>query len=171
MSLSRGVCACVAVAVVGAAGASAARPGPVNDGTLTVRDGRAATQLRLKGSVIGRIANGRIAVTSSPFGTTSAVVRGWEKRQFNGATTVYIGKNIRFRVGDARRFTVRLTGKGLNYSAVGRGDGWLDGWGDPAAGVFFDGSFSLNGDAYRSLPDLRTTFELQAPPPPPGIRG
>jgi hypothetical protein len=171
MNLSRGVLLCFALALLGAAGASAGRPGPVSDGTLTVRDGRAATLLRLKGSVIGRIGNGRIAVTPSAMGTTMVVVRGWEKRQFSGATTVYIGKNIRLRVADDRRFTVRIQGKGLNYTAVGRGDGWLDGWGDPAHGVFFDGAYSLNGDAYRSLPDLRTKLDLLAPPPQPGTRG
>jgi hypothetical protein len=151
-------------------GANAARQ-PMQDGTLTVRDGRAGTLLRLKGSVIGKVGNGRIAVTPSAMGTTTAVVRGWEKRQYAGLTTVYIGKNLRFRVADDKRFNVKLTGKGLNYSAVGRGDGWLDGWGNPAAGIFFDGTYSLNGDAYRSLPDGKTTFELRTLAPTPGNRG
>ncbi len=170
MSLSRGVLLCVGVATLAVGAASAARA-PMEDGTLTVRDGRAATQLRLKGSVIGKVGNGRIAVTPSVMRTTTAVVRGWEKRQFNGLTTVYIGKNIRFRVADDKRFNVKISGKGLNYSAVGRGDGWLDGWGNPTAGIFFDGTYSLNGDAYRSLPDGRTTFELQTVGSPSGTRG
>jgi hypothetical protein len=159
------------MALLAAAGASAGRPGPVDDGTLTIRDGRGVTQLRLKGAAIGRIGNGRIAVTPSAFGTTTVVIRGWERRQNSGLTTVYIGKNIRFRVADDRIFTVKLTGKGLNYSAVGRGSGWLDGWGDQAAGIFFDGSYSLNGDAWRSLPDGRTKFDLQTVPSAPGTRG
>jgi hypothetical protein len=170
MSLFRGVLLCVGAAIFAVGGANAARQ-PMQDGTLSVRDGRGVTLVRLKGSVIGKVGNGRIAVTPSALGTTTAVVRGWEKRQFNGLTTVYIGKNIRFRVADDKRFNVRLTGKGLNYSAVGRGDGWIDGWGNPSAGIFFDGAYSLNGDAYRSLPDARATFELRTLPPAPGIRG
>ena len=29
------------------------------------------------------------------------------------------------RIADDRRFTVKLAGKGLNFSAIGRGDGWM----------------------------------------------
>ena len=54
----------------------------------------------------------------------------------------------------------------LNFSAVGRGDGWMDGYGDPEDGVFFDGSYSLNGTDYPTLPNERMRFELAAPPGP-----
>ncbi len=63
-----------------------------------------------------------------------------------------------------RRFVVRITGSKINFSAVGRGDGWLDGWGNPAKGVYFDGSYSLNGDAYKSIPDVRGPIQLSALP-------
>ena len=147
------------------AAADAARP-RVEDGTLSVRDGRAAIQLRMKGSVIGRLAKGRLTVTGSPAATTTAIVRGWESRQrdVNGRTVTYIGAGMRFRIADDKRFNVRLTGKGLNFSSVGRGDGWMDGWGDPSAGVFFDGSYALNGVEFPSVPNERTRFELAAPP-------
>jgi hypothetical protein len=156
----------VTVAVIAgslAGSALAANPNRPEDGTISVRDGRANIQLRMKGSIIGRLGNGRVAVTDSADGAT-IVVRGWENRDFLGRTTVYKGTNIRFRVADDKRFAVKLSGKGMNFSAVGRGDGWMDGWGDPEGGVFFDGSYSLNGVDFPSLPNERTRFELAAPP-------
>jgi hypothetical protein len=145
-----------------AATASAVRP-PVEDGTLSVRDGRATVTLRMKGSVIGRLAKGSLTLTDSPDGAT-IIVRGAEDEvPISGRTTVYSGKNIRFRIADDRRFVVKVAGKGLNFSAVGRGDGWIDGWGDPEGGVFFDGSYSLNGTDHPTLPNERTRFELSAP--------
>jgi hypothetical protein len=77
---------------------------------------------------------------------------------------VYSGRNIRFRIADDRKFTLRINASKINFSAVGRGDGWLDGWGDPDRGVYFDGSFSLNGDAYKSIPDERDPLVLSALP-------
>jgi hypothetical protein len=145
-----------------AATASTLRP-PVEDGTLSVRDGRATVTLRMRGSVIGRLAKGRLTVTDSPDGAT-IIVRGEEDEvPISGRTTVYSGRNIRFRIADDRRFVVKVAGKGLNFSAVGRGDGWMDGWGDPESGFFFDGSYSLNGTDHPTLPNERTRFDLSAP--------
>lgn len=145
--------------------ASAQRPGPVEDGTLSVRDGRATIQLRMKGGVIGRFARGQLKVTESLGDTSTIVVRGAEKvRSTSTRTTVYSGKNIRFRIADDRKIVVTISATKINFSAVGRGDGWLDGWGNPSAGVYFDGSFSLNGDEYRSIPDHRAPIELSALP-------
>jgi hypothetical protein len=153
-----------AVALAIAAAAAASRPPPLEDGTLSVREGRATIQLRMKGSVIGRLVKGRLIVTDSAGGAT-IIVRGEEDEvPITGRTTLYSGKNIRFRIADDKRFVVKLAGKGLNFSAVGRGDGWIDGYGDPGGGVFFDGSYSLNGTDYPTLPNERTRFELAAPP-------
>jgi len=153
-----------ALGVSAFAGAAAAGRPPLQDGALSVRDGRANIMLKMKGSTIGRIGNGRLVVTDSPAGATIVVRGAGREHPVNGNTTVYSGTNIRFRVADDRRFSLKIAGKGLNFSAVGRGDGWIDGWGDPAGGVFFDGSYSLNGEPYRSLPDERTRFDLAAPP-------
>jgi hypothetical protein len=174
MRLARGlVVAVVAAASLAAAvGATAARP-VAEDGTLTVRDGRGALLVRLKGSVIGRLAKGTLTVTDSADGAT-IIVRGADKppRDVNDRTTVYTGTNIRFRVADDKRVAVRLDGKGINFSAVGRGNGWMDGLGDPADGIFFDGSYSLNGGPYHSIPDERTPFDLiLSPPGSAGTRG
>jgi len=146
-----------------AAVATGAR-GPVEDGTLSVRDGRATLTLRMKGGVIGRFARGKLTVTDSPVDGGTVVVRGAEReRNLSDRTTVYSGSNIRFRIMDDRRFVVKIHAAKINASAVGRGDGTLDGWGDPEAGVFFDGTFSLNDDGYRSIPDGRVHFDLASP--------
>ena len=141
---------------------------PVEDGTLSVRDGRATIQIRMKGGVIGRFARGTLTVTDSLDEDTNIVVRGAERARYpNERTTVYSGKNIRFRITDDRRFVVKINASKINLSAVGRGDGWLDGWGDPEEGIFFDGSYSQNGEEYQSIPDLRESFELAASPSSP----
>jgi hypothetical protein len=146
------------------AASAAAGRAPAEDGTLSVRDGRAAIVVRMKGSVIGKLKKGRLVLTEPVVADMTVVVRGAEdERDLPNRTTVYSGTNIWFRIADDRRFTVRLEGKGLNFSAVGRGRGWMDGWGDPAGGVFFDGSYSLNGTDYPTLPNERTAFELSAP--------
>jgi hypothetical protein len=147
------------------AAASGMRPGPVEDGTLSVRDGRATIQLRLKGGVIGRFGRGKLTVVDALGGTSRVVVLGvYTTRSPNERTTVYTGRNIRFRIADDKKFVVRINASKINFSAVGRGDGWLDGWGNPDKGIYFDGSFSLNGDAYKSIPDKRDPFQLSALP-------
>jgi hypothetical protein len=159
----------LALAVGSLAAATAAavpkRP-PSQDGTLSVRDGRASVVMKMKGSIIGRLAKGSLTVTD-PGADATVIVRGAESERYpTEKTTVYAGKAIRFRVADDRRVTVKVTGKGINFSAVGRGDGWIDGWGDPGGGVFFDGAYSLNGEDYASLPNERMRFELAAPATP-----
>jgi hypothetical protein len=147
------------------AAASGMRPGPVEDGTLSVRDGRATIQLRLKGGVIGRFGRGKLTVIDALGDTSTVVVRGAERVSSpNDRTTIYTGRNIRFRIADEKKFVVRINASKINFSAVGRGDGWLDGWGNPDKGVYFDGSFSLNGAAYKSIPDERDSIQLSALP-------
>jgi hypothetical protein len=154
--------------LLAAAAATAARGPGAEDGTLTVRDGRGTIALKLKGSIIGRLTKGTITITEPADQTATIIVRGAERTRYpNELTTVYTGTNIRFRIADDRKIFLRLHGKGLNFSAVGRGDGWIDGLGDPSDGIFFDGSYSLNGGPYQSLPDERTRFELVMPPQPP----
>jgi hypothetical protein len=156
----------LSASLAAAVSATAARP-YTEDGTLTVRDGRGAMFVRLKGSIIGRLGKGALTVTESPDQAATVIVRGAERTRFlTATTTVYSGVNIRFRIAHNRRVSVRLNGKGLNFSAVGRGDGWMDGLGDPTAGIFFDGTYSLNGDPYQSLTDERTWFDLILPGPP-----
>ena len=158
------IAALTAGVLAAAATATVDRP-PLEDGTLSIRDGRATIQLRMKGSLIGRLTKGQIVVTDSPDAGATIIVRGAEsERSLSDRTTVYSGRNIRFRIADERTFVVRMNASKINLSAVGRGQGWLDGWGNRAAGVYFDGSFSLNGSPYKSIPDERDPIQLSALP-------
>jgi hypothetical protein len=162
------VVAALAVLSLAATAVAMAMRAPVEDGTLSVRDGRATIQLRMRGGIIGRFARGKLTVTDSLADDANIVVRGAEReRDVTERTTVYSGTNIRFRITDDRRFVVKINASKINFSAVGRGDGWLDGGGDPEDGIFFDGSYSLNGAEYESIPDLRERFELAASPSSP----
>ena len=149
--------------VLGAAPAEAAAPG---DGTLSVRDAKGLVQLSSRGTMIGRIANGKLTVTDpNPNDARRPIVLGAERRTVsrNQKTTIYSGKDIRLRVTGGL-VHVRFEGRGIHLSAVGRGRGLLDGTGDPAAGVFFDGVLSLNDEDYHSLPDALTAYDLVGPP-------
>ncbi len=157
--------ATTAVALAATTAVALGARGPAQDGTLSVRDGRATITLRMKGGVIGRFARGKLTVTDSLMNGGTVVVRGAEREvNISEKTTVYWGSNIRFRIMDDSRFVVKIHASKINVSAVGRGDGNLDGWGDPEGGVFFDGTFSLNDDAYRSIPDERVHFDLASSP-------
>jgi len=133
------------------------------NGTLSIREGRGVVQLDARGSMTGRL-NGRLTVTDTkPFDAKRAVVYGATKTIYrNAKTTVYQGKNVRFRLGGAR-FVIRMEGKAIFLSAIARGTGTVDGIGDPTANVFYDGVWSLNDEPYHSLPDDPTPFDLAAP--------
>jgi hypothetical protein len=160
------VLAAVAVLALAATAVATAVRAPVEDGTLSVRDGRAAIVLRMKGGVIGRFARGKLTVTDTiDDDASTVVVRGAEReRDLNNRTTFYSGTNIRFRISADKRIVVKIDGVKINLSAVGRGDGWLNGRGNPEEGIYFDGSYSVNGGEYKSLPDARFRFDLAAPP-------
>jgi hypothetical protein len=135
-----------------------------SNGTLSIREGRGAVQLDARGSMTGRV-NGKLTVTDpKPFDTKRPIVYGATKTTYrNAKTTVYQGKNVRFRLSSAR-FVIRMEGKAIFLSAIARGTGTLDGLGDPSANVFYDGVWSLNDEPYHSLPDTLTPFELAAGP-------
>jgi hypothetical protein len=115
--------------------------------------------------VIGRFGRGNLTVVDALGETSTVVIRGAEKvTSPNARTTVYTGRNIRFRIADDKRFVVKINASKINFSAVGRGNGWLDGWGNRAKGIYFDGSYSLNGGAYKSIPDVRNPIELSVLP-------
>ena len=135
----------------------------VSNGTLSIREGRGIVQLDARGSMTGRV-NGRLTITDTkPFDSKRPLVYGAKKTTYrNARTTVYQGKNLRFRLSGAR-FVIRMDGKAIFLSAIAHGTGMLDGAGDPTANVFYDGVWSLNDEPYHSLPDDPTPFELAAP--------
>jgi hypothetical protein len=137
---------------------------PVDNGTLSIRDGRGIVQLSARGSMTGRL-NGRLTVTDpKPYDSRRAVVYGARKTIYRSEkTTIYQGRNVRFRLIGAL-YQVKLDGKAIFMSAIGRGKGMVDGAGNIEADIFYDGVWSLNEEPYCSLPDDATTFELAAEP-------
>jgi hypothetical protein len=155
-------CLLVALAIPAAA---FSRPAPpAENGTLSIREARGIVQLNVRGSVSGRL-NGRLTVTDPrPYDARRPVVYGATRTTYrNERTTVFQGKNLRFRLIGAL-YQIRLQGKRMFVSAIGRGKGVLDGVGDVAENIFFDGVWALNDEPPKSLPDDPTPFELVAPP-------
>jgi len=139
--------------------AAQSQPAPQN-GTLWIREGRGIVELNARGSMTGRV-NGQISITDpKPYDSKRPVVYGATKTTYkNVRTTIYRGKNVRFRLIGAR-FELRIQGRAIFLSAIARGDGVIDGAGDPTANVFFDGTWSLNDSPPQSLPDTATPFDL-----------
>jgi hypothetical protein len=128
------------------------------DGTLSVKRGRGTVVLKLKGTVIGRVRNGRVQVKDfRPFDANDPKLTGCSRQRWIGATIqVCKGRNVGFRVENGR-FNVDVRGSGISISAVGRGPVAVDGAGD--TGVV-DGVMSIDNAPYESLPDGPTTFML-----------
>jgi hypothetical protein len=140
---------------------SAARSRTPNDGTLSVRAARGVVVVAVKGGVIGSFAQGRVIITDPVEGDgTGPIVRGDEWALERGeATTVYGGKGVRFRlIGGA--FRIKVLGRGINLSVVGKGTVTLDG-----AGTFDDGTYSVNDGEYAPIPALPITFPLSTTTP------
>jgi hypothetical protein len=145
--------------------AAQSQPAAPRNGTLSIKEGRGVVELNARGSMTGRV-NGQISITDpKPYDSKRPVVYGATKTTYkNVKTTIYRGKNVRFRLIGAR-FELRIQGRAIFLSAIARGDGYIDGAGDPATNVFYDGVWSLNDSPPQSLPDTATAFDL-APPSP-----
>lgn len=141
------------------------KPPPGANGTLSIREGRGLVQLSARGSMTGRV-RGRITVTDpTPYDSKRPVVYGATRTIYkNEKTVVYVGRNVRFRLIGSL-YSIRIEGRAIFMSAIGRGQGRLDGEGNAEEGIFFDGVWSLNEEPYQSLPDDATNFELVTPPP------
>jgi hypothetical protein len=132
------------------------------DGTLSVKKGRGTVVLKLKGTVIGRVArNGRVQIRDfRPFDANDPTCRP-HLRRIGAGTWICKGRNVTFRI-DKGRFNVNVRGTNISISAVGRGTVTVDGAGDLGVN---DGTMSIDSAPYESLPDFSTTFYLGTPPP------
>jgi hypothetical protein len=156
----------IALAIPATAFSRASAPLPPGaNGTLSIREARGVVSLYARGSMTGRL-NGRITITDAkPYDARRAIVYGATRTIYkNEKTTVFQGRNLRFRAIGAL-FQIRAEGKAIFVSALARGRVTLDGAGDVNQNIFYDGVFSLNEEAYRSLPDDPTTFDLVVAPP------
>ena len=138
------------------------------DGTLSVKAGDGQVSLNLKGAVIGLVGQGRVEI-EAPKEDDCDELNVWDadvektrlkptrvKAPNTGAfvtVCVFSGKDVRFRL--IGQYQVRLTGKKISLSAVGRGPVTVKG--DGGAN---DGTYAVNGSDHVSLPDDVKRFVL-----------
>src|SRR5436189_5020374 len=140
---------------------SLAQPSGINDGTLSGQDGVGKIIIAGRGGVIGSFAKGSVTISDPVDGDgTGPIVTGdeWSKDRSDTVTT-WGGTRVRFRmIGGA--FKIRVQGRGINLSLVGKGNVTMTG-----AGTGDDGSYSVNGGEYSAIPGFPFAFPLSATSP------
>jgi len=146
---------CVGLVFCVPATAFAIVPFALGDGTLAVRGGDGTVTLKLRsGVVLGRMATGTLEVVDPDVACEDLLV--WQADE----TTPTKRDTCRFRSmerdGTPMRFRllrgdneIRLHGRGLFISAVGRGKVRLEGSDERVR----DGQYSINAAPFKSLPD------------------
>jgi hypothetical protein len=146
--------------------ATAALRAAAGDGTLSVEDGRGSVTLRAKGGVIGRIDRGTVTIYDlTPADAYEQRVTGDDRPvRFVGETGIrYAGNGIRFRIVGGE-FKVVITGAGIDLSAVGRGNGFIQGAGiDPGLYSLDVTDCRSDADGCKPLPELGRRFQLGGP--------
>jgi hypothetical protein len=144
---------------------SAAGPRGMADGTLSIRDGRGLITISARGGVIGSFAQGKVTIVDPIEGDgTGPIVSGEEfHREVDAKTDIYRGTKVRFRIIGGK-FTIRVQGRGINLSLVGKGNVILNGAG-AEDGIDDDGIYSVNGGEYIPIPDDPLPFSLSATSP------
>jgi hypothetical protein len=164
----------ILLAVLFAAPAVASQPPQTSaaDGALSVSDGRGEVTLGMRsgmvGGVIGRVDNGCVAFTDlTPDDLSFPLVWGDDEPQIDlpRGGVKYCGIGVRFRLIGGK-FRAVVTGRGIDLSAVGVGDGAI-----VANDRRLPGVYSLDGDDCRSpravcrpLPSELTRFKLGTAP-------
>jgi hypothetical protein len=136
--------------------------GTPTDGTLSVKRGKGQLSLKLTGTIIGHVNNGRIQIRDFRPNDANAPQWSCKRRRISKQVSYCTGRNLGFRVEDGR-FTVNVKGTGISISAVAHGQVDIDGTGDTGVN---DGVMSIDNEPYQSLPDFLTTFPLGSTPPP-----
>lgn len=140
---------------------SAARERGPNDGTLSVRDARGTITISGRGGVIGSFTKGSVTINDPVDGDgTGPIVTGddWSKER-DATTTTWGGTRVRFRMIGGT-FRIRVQGRGINLSLVGKATVTLKG-----AGTDADGTYSVNGSEYSPIPAFSFSFPLSATNP------
>jgi hypothetical protein len=134
------------------------------DGTLSVKSGNGKVTLAGRVSAFGRVDTGRIIFTSldPTDDTLPDLFDTCERTQLRlDGGILCIGTKLRFRLLDAR-YRVTISGRGIDVSAVGKGQATLQG----ADATIDDGDFSLNGGLYKAIPSELVTVSFGQPAPP-----
>jgi hypothetical protein len=146
----------LALALPAAAAARKLAPG---DGALVVRSGEGNVRLNdFKGVILGSISTGTLVIVDPRGGDCDAPLvweadDQWPRVRGIGEDRVLecvykTATGMRFRLAGGPN-TIRVNGKGIALSAVGKGGGYVRG----SSLVVDDGTYSVDGSAWRSLPD------------------
>jgi hypothetical protein len=146
--------------VIAVPAAALAAPATTGDGSLVVKDGSApagtpVVQLTITGSVIGHVDHGRIIIDTGVNGDAPDVL-GAEYRgdsKFSYTAQVWRGYDFKFRAVAGKNMVVLVYGSGVDLVAIGKGTVKVAGLPDAAVR---DGSYSLNGADFVSLPGTQT---------------
>src|SRR5712691_1232705 len=129
----RSLLAFAVLAALALPAASAARNEGPADGTVSVRDARGTITISARGGVIGSFTKGSVTINDPVDGDgTGPIVTGdeWSKER-DATTTTWGGTRVRFRnIGGT--FKIRVQGRGINLSFVGKGNVTLKGAGTDA---------------------------------------
>lgn len=125
--------------------AALARPVDRGDGTLAVKSATGRITVTARGTILGRVDDGQVAITDLSANASNDVqVFGADQKPSvrpNG-TVVYVGTGMRFRIVGGR-YSVEVLGRGISLSAVGKGG--VQGLG------MTDGIFATDGQAFRPM--------------------
>jgi hypothetical protein len=138
---------------------AAARPHAPGDGTLVVRAGDGNVRLtEFKGVILGRIANGTLVIVDPKGGDCDSLLvweadDQWPRVRGIGEDKVLecvykTTTGMRFRLAGGPN-TIRVNGNGMALSAVGKGLAYVRG----SRVNVDDGTYSVEGSDWRSLPD------------------
>jgi hypothetical protein len=139
------------------------------EGTLSVEDGRGTITIKARGGVIGRLDRGSVTIFDlTPEDANVPYVFGADApEQLVGENGIrYAGVGLRYRlIGGS--FRIVITGRGIDLSAVGKGNGTIRGEAESP------GLYSLEGvdcrkdpDSCKPLPERIQRFQLGTPDRP-----
>lgn len=116
-----------------------------------------------KGALWGQLDRGKLYVTDPVPGDGVVYVSGADQapRQFGDTTTMYIGKDMHFRVTGGTYKLTFVRSSGVDLTAVGVGKAYLTG--DASADT--PGTYALDGGKWTPVPLFKNTvlFGAQSP--------
>jgi hypothetical protein len=135
----------------------------LNEGALSVEEGRGKVTIEARGGFIGRIAAGSVTIYDlTPEDVNDPVVYGDDRIGLVGDTGIkYSGTALRFRLGGGR-YRIVVHGRGIDLSVVGKGTGTIRSDGEAGPGVYsLDGSDCRKSpEDCKPLPDFTKFFQL-----------
>jgi hypothetical protein len=155
--MRRTVVLCASLAALVVPSAASAMHDASGDGSLVVKNGSSLTgtpvvALTITGAVWGHVSYGRIVIDdATPNDAFAPEVTGAGKSRNvpnSDTASAWSGVDFKFRAVGGR-YTILIYGSSVDLVAFGSGRVTLAGVPDSPNG---DGSYSLNGDLFRSLP-------------------